>query len=182
MGPGAILFLAAVAQPVDAPAAYGPETPAPPTSAASAPSPRKDCSPETPDPNSDTIVVCVVKPEGYRINPDILNAKKAKRRADQGRPLNRSEKLADSSCAVGPHACIDTGVNLLAAALTAAQLADRLSKGQEVGSMFRTDPQMSEYEYYQQAKAERERAEVEAGLRPYSVPAGVEPEGEGVRD
>jgi hypothetical protein len=73
-------------------------------------------------------------------------------------------------------------VNLLAVALTAAQMAERLSKGQEIGSMFRTDPQMSEYEYYQLAKAERERAEIEAGVRPYSAPEGVEPEGEGVRD
>jgi hypothetical protein len=181
MSIGFILAAAAVAQAADAPA-YGPEAPAPPRTAASAPAPRKDCSPDTPDPNSDTIVVCVVKPDGYRIDPDVLSARKAKRHADQGRPLNRSEKLADNSCAVGPHACIDTGVNLLAVALTAAQMADRLSKGQEIGSMFRTDPQMSEYEYYQLAKAERERAEVEAGLRPYSTPAGVEPEGEGVRD
>jgi hypothetical protein len=176
MSIGLILAAAAVAQ------AYGPATPVPPKTAAAAAPARKNCSPDAPDPNSDTIVVCVVKPDGYRIDPDVLAAKKAKRHADQGRPLNRSEKLADKTCSVGPHACVDTGVNLLAVALTAAQMADRLSKGQEVGSMFRTDPQMSEYEYYQQAKAERERAEVEAGLRPYSAPAGVEPEGEGVRD
>ena len=176
MSIGFILAAAAAAQ------AYGPETPVPPRTAASAAAPRKDCSPDAPDPNSDTIVVCVVKPDGYRIDPDVLSARKAKRRADQGRPLNRSEKLADSSCSVGPHACVDTGVNLLAVALTAAQMVERLSKGQEIGSMFRTDPQMSEYEYYQLAKAERERAEIEAGVRPYSAPAGVEPEGEGVRD
>lgn len=181
MSIGLILGAAAVAQAAGVPA-YGPETPAPPRTASSAPAPRKDCSPETPDPNSDTIVVCVEKPKGYRIDPDVLAAKKAKRRADQGRPLNRSEKLADKTCSVGPHACVDTGVNLLAVALTAAQVADRLSKGQEIGSMFRTDPQMSEYEYYQLLKAERERAEIEAGVRPYSAPAGVEPEGEGVRD
>lgn len=176
MSIGLILAAAAAAQ------AYGPATPAPPKTAAAAAPARKTCSPDAPDPNSDTIVVCVVKPDGYRIDPDVLAARKAKRHADQGRPLNRSEKLADKTCSVGPHACVDTGVNLLAVALTAAQMADRLSKGQEVGSMFRTDPQMSEYEYYQLAKAERERAEVEAGLRPYSAPAGVEPEGEGVRD
>lgn len=163
MGAGAILFMAAVAQTADAPAAYGPANPAPQVAAAGAPSPRKDCSPEAPDPDSDTIVVCVVKPEGYRIDPDILAAKKAKRKQDQGRPLSRSEKLADKTCSVGPHACVDTGVNLLAAALTAAQIADRLSKGQEIGSVFRTDPQMSEYEFYQLAKAERERRKAEAG-------------------
>jgi hypothetical protein len=73
--------------------------------------------------------------------------------------LSRSEKLADSTCSVGPHGCVDTGVNLLGVALTAAQIADRVSKGQDVASVFRTDPQMSEYQYYQMAKVERERRE-----------------------
>jgi len=162
MGAGVFLALAALAQSTDA-SGYGPAETAPPRTAASAQAPRKDCSPKTPDPNSDTIVVCVVRPEGYRIDPDVLSAKKAKRHADQSRPLSRSEKLADSTCTVGPHGCIDTGVNLLGVALTAAQVAERVSKGQDVAGVFRTDPQMSEYQYYQMAKAEREKREAEAG-------------------
>ena len=87
------LFIAAAvlaqAEAADAPVAesapaYGPVEPGPPKPAASAGPARKACSPETPDPDSDTIVVCVVKPDGYRIDPDILAAKKAKRDADQG--------------------------------------------------------------------------------------------------
>ena len=42
-----------------------------------------------------------------------------------------------------------------------AGFARRLSNGQDVVSMFKTDPQMSEYEYYQLAKAEREKREAE---------------------
>jgi hypothetical protein len=50
-------------------------------------------------------------------------------------------------------------INLLAAAATAAEMADRLSKGQEIGSMFVTDPQPSEYQLYLEAKKEREAKE-----------------------
>lgn len=163
MSVGAILAAAMLAQ------AQAPAEPAPPKVAASAGPARKACSPEAPDPDSDTIVVCVVKPDGYRIDPDILAAKKAKRDADQGRPLNRSEKLADKTCSVGPHACVDTGINLLAVAMTAAEIADRVSKGQEVGSVFKTDPQLTEYQYYQLAKAERERKESEAADKAYAA-------------
>jgi hypothetical protein len=170
---GAILAAAALAQVADAPAespaaaepvhAYGPVEPAPPKVAANAAPARKACSPETPEPDSDTIVVCVVKPEGYRIDPDVLAAKKAERQADQGRPLSRAEKVADTGGPVGPqYGCMGPQcVNLLAVALTAAQIAQRAAKGQEIGSVFRTDPQMSEYEYYQLAKAEREKREAE---------------------
>ena len=154
--------------------AYGPALPAPPRTAATAGAPRKDCSPKAPDPTTGAIVVCVIKPNGYRIDPDVLAAKKAKRDADHGRPLNRSERMADNTCAVGPHGCIDTGINLLAVALTAAQMAERLSKGQEIGSMFVTDPQMSEYQYYQLAREEREQRETEAADQAYAAQLDAE--------
>jgi hypothetical protein len=180
MSAGVILAAAMLAQ-ADAPPpsspvpSYGPAESAPPKTAAANPGPeRKACSPEAPDPDSDTIVVCVVKPEGYRIDPDVLAAKKAKRDADAGRPLNRSEKLADTTCSVGPHGCVDTGVNLLAVALTAAQVADRAAKGQDVGSVFKTDPQLTEYEYYQLAKAEREKKESEAADQAYAAQVEAE--------
>ena len=168
----AVAAQAAGASPIPPPAqpapADGPAKPPPPKTAGSPGPALKGCSPKTPDPNSDTIIVCVVKPNGYRIDPDILAAKKAKREQDQGRPLNRSERLADSSCSVGPHACVDTGINLLAVALTAAQVAERAAKGQEIGSVFKTDPQLSEYQYYQLAKAEREKKESEAADEAYA--------------
>jgi hypothetical protein len=50
-------------------------------------------------------------------------------------------------------------INLIGAALTAAEMAARLSRGQEIGSMFVTDPQPNEYQLYQQAKAERQAEE-----------------------
>jgi hypothetical protein len=40
------------------------------------------------------------------------------------------------------------GINLLAAAAPVTEISQRLSKGQEIGSIFVTDPQMSEYQYY----------------------------------
>jgi len=184
MSLGLILAAAALAQAADAPAAnpapaepapaYGPATPEPPKVATGAEPARKDCSPKTPDPKSDTIVVCVEKSDGYRIDPDVLAAKKAKHEADHGRPQSRAEKVADNSCAVGPNACVDTGINLLAVALTAAQMAERLAKGQEVGSMFVTDPQSSEYQYYQQAKHDREKAEGEAADKAYAAQLDAE--------
>jgi hypothetical protein len=122
--------------------------------------PKNDCSPAVPDPNSREIVVCAPKPEGYRIDPDVLAAKKAKRQALAGRP-KPPENFKDHSCTVvGSAPCMDAPmINLLAAAATAAEMAKRLSTGQEIGSMFVTDPQMTEYQYYQQAKKEREAKE-----------------------
>jgi hypothetical protein len=40
-----------------------------------------------------------------------------------------------------------------------AEIADRLSKGQEIGSIFVTEPQTSEYQLYLEAKKEREAKE-----------------------
>ena len=121
---------------------------------------KAECSPRVPDPNSREIIVCAPKPEGYRIDPDVLAARKAKKQALAGRPKPPS-KMPDTSCTVvGPAGCIMTpGINLIAAAATAAEMADRLSKGEEIGSMFVTDPQTTEYQYYQQAKKEREAKE-----------------------
>jgi len=123
---------------------------------------KAECSPKAPDPNSREIIVCAPKPEGYRIDPDVMAAKKAKRQALAGRP-KPPENLKDHSCkVVGPAPCMDAPmINLLAAGATAAEMAKRLSTGQEIGSMFVTDPQMTEYQYYQQAKKEREAKEAE---------------------
>jgi hypothetical protein len=188
MNVGFILAAAMLAQATDAPdpatpaqmppvaqtaPAYGPSAPAPPRPAGSAATARKDCSPKAPDPETGAIVVCVIKPNGYRLDPDVMAAKKAKRDADHGRPPP-PERYVDNNCSVGPHACVDTGINLLAVALTAAQMAERLSKGQEIGSMFVTDPQMSEYQYYQLARKEREQTETEAANKAYAAQVDAE--------
>jgi hypothetical protein len=44
-------------------------------------------------------------------------------------------------------------------------MAERLSKGQEIGSMFVTDPQPSEYQLYLEAKRAREAKEAEAAAK-----------------
>jgi uncharacterized membrane protein YqiK len=65
-------------------------------------------------------------------------------------------------------------INLLAAAATLGEMADRLSKGQEVGSMFVTDPHPSEYQLYLEAKREREAKEAEAKAKIVAAKARAE--------
>lgn len=106
------------------------------------------------------IVVCAPRIEGYRIDPDVLAASRhAKNRTRPRRP----ERLVDTSCqAVGPMGCRPmAGIDLLAAAVTAATMVEKAVTGQNVGKMFITDPQPSEYELYQEAKRTREAQEVE---------------------
>ena len=108
------------------------------------------------------IVVCGKRPEGFRIDPDVLAAKRAMHGG--GRP-RRPDRMVDRSCAVvGAAGCIgaNPGINLIGAALTAAEIAARLSRGQEIGSLFITDPTPSEYQLYQEAKRDREAKEAEA--------------------
>jgi hypothetical protein len=133
------------------------------TAAPTAATGERECAPTNPDPNSRTIVVCAIRPQGYRIDKDVLEARRLKKQGDAGRPHNPHETFADHSCAtVGPMGCRGgPTINLLAAAATAAEMASRLSKGQEVGSLFVTDPHPSEYQLYVAAKKEREAKEVE---------------------
>ena len=152
----ALLFLAQVAAGPPAP------TNAPPPSTAAAAA-QPECARQSRS-NSNEIVICAPKPDGYRLPPDVVEARRLKKQRDAGRPRSPHETYADHSCAtVGPIGCRGTpAVNLLAVALTAAQMADRLAKGQEVGSMFKTDPQPSEYQLYQEAKKAREAKEAAA--------------------
>ena len=192
MSAGLILAAAAMAQAADAPAvpppappppsaqpapSYGPAESAPPRTAASDPSARKDCSPDAPDPETGAIVVCVIKSDGYRLDPDVMAARDAKRHAEHGRPLSRSEHLVDTATPVGPPVGCPMGlgcVNLMGVALTAAQMAGRLAKGQDVGSVFRTGDGSTEYQYYKLAKMERERREREAEAAAYAAEVEAE--------
>ena len=130
--------------------------------------PARDCAPQPPSTNPNEIVVCAVKPDGYRISPDLMEARRLKKQGNSGPPKNPHESFADHSCAtVGPMGCRgQPTVNLLAVAAVAAQMGQRLSKGQEVGSMFETTPASSEYQLYQQAKKSREaKEEAEAAAK-----------------
>jgi hypothetical protein len=106
------------------------------------------------------IFVCAPRPEGYRINPDVMEAKRQLR---SGRPRS-PERMRDTSCAsVGPFGCTPgAGIDLIGAALTAATMASRAARGENVGRMFVTDPQSSEYELYVEAKRIREEKEAVA--------------------
>ena len=116
-----------------------------------------------PDPNSSTIVICAERPQGYRLDPDVMTAKRQARRQSRPRPNHPAPR---QDCAtVGPAPCATAGINLLAAGLTAVQMAKRLAEGKEVGSMFVTDPHPSEYELYLAAKAQREAEEAERAAK-----------------
>ncbi len=167
--PVAVLFFAqatTAAVPVEA-------APTPPTTPAKAA--QRDCSPRAPDPKSGEIVICAEKPDGYRINPDVMQARKLKKRSDAGRPTRPGPiAMKDTSCTVvGEAPCIGVplGVNLIAAAATAAEMAKRLAEGKEIGSMFITDPHPTEYQLYQEAKREREAKEAEAKAKALATKA-----------
>jgi hypothetical protein len=114
------------------------------------------CAPQSSD--SNVIVICSERQEGYRLNPDIMKAHKEARSA--GRPVRPGGKPIPQ-CTVGPQPCMYGGVNLIGVALTAAEMAKRVASGQEIGSMFQTDPTPNEYQLYEMAKQQREAEEAE---------------------
>ena len=110
------------------------------------------------------ILVCGQKTARVSDRPDVLEASDGKHGG--GRP-KRPDRMADTSCSVvGAAGCIgaNPGINIIGAALTAAEMASRLAKGQEIGSMFITDPQPTEYQRYVEAKRRREAEEAQAAL------------------
>lgn len=139
-------------------AQYGPTEPVRPLAAAKAPV--EPCSPAVPKSDQREIVVCAQRPQGYRLDPDVMLARRAYR--NHTHPKS-PERFADTSCrSVGPMGCgPPAGINLVGAALTAVEMATRVAAGKEIGSMFVTDPQRSEYQLYLEAKREREARELE---------------------
>jgi len=155
------LFLAQAA----AAPSYGPSTPPAPPPVKATPS--DDCARQHSGPNDNAIVICAVKPDGYRLPPDIVEARRLKKKGDTGRPHNPHETYADTSCAaVGPMGCTGTPtINFIAVAAVAAEISSRLAKGQEVGSIFETTPHASEYRYYLEAKKRREEKEADSAAK-----------------
>ena len=137
------------------PPPYGPAAPSPPRPTPKPPEQR--CPTAGPPPDPREIVICAQRPEGYRLDPDLVEAR---RELKSGRP-RRPENFKDHSCSsIGPMGCgPQAGINLVGAALTAAEMAARLAKGQEIGSMFVTDPHPTEYQLYLEAKQRREAKE-----------------------
>jgi hypothetical protein len=152
-----ILILAA-AQAAAPAAAAGPPAETEATSAG----PNQPCSTPYPKDGEQEIVICVERPQGYRIDPDLLEAEREARR----KKLKRPERFVDNSCAsVGPMGCTGGGINLLAVALGAAQIAKRAVSGENVGELFIADSDPDGYQRYLAVKRDREArraAEAEA--------------------
>jgi hypothetical protein len=141
-----ILMLMAAPAASETPASGAEETPSPAGGV-------EPCRTPFPGEGDKEIVICVERQQGFRIDPDIREAVRQKNR----KTLKRPERFADKSCAsVGGQGCGTAGINVLAAALTAAEMAKRAVTGGNVGEMFVTDPQPDEYQLYLQAKRERE--------------------------
>jgi hypothetical protein len=162
MPAGLSVAIALSAQAVAAPSSAS-AGPAPAAAAAPAATPaRQACAtPAVPDPNSREIVVCAVKPDGYRIDPDLLAARRLKKKGESIRPRNPHETFADHSCAtVGPMGCRgQPTIDVFTAAAAVATMTQRLSNGQPIGPMFKTEPTESEYQLYLEAKKQREEDE-----------------------
>jgi hypothetical protein len=145
---------------------YGPAAPRPAKKAVPA---AEACIPGQRGSNPNEIVICAPRVEPYRIDPDLLEARRLKRNDDAGRPTRpgpSGARMVDCST-IGPMGCRGgASINVAAAALTAAQMATRLAEGKEIGSMFVTDPHPSEYQLYLEARAQREAREAaRAGAR-----------------
>ena len=106
------------------------------------------------------IVVCAERPQGYRIDPDILQASRDKRNR---RKLKRPDRMVDTSCqVVGPMGCMNgPAIDIVTATVAAATMLKKAVNGENVGKMFITTPEPSEYELYLEAKRRREAAEEE---------------------
>ena len=151
--------LALLAQAAGAPTPYGPAPPPQPKKPLAA-APADDCVKRQTDPNNREILICAPKIEGYRLNPDVIEARREMHTG--GRPTKPGPWNAKpNDCAVGPMGCQQAGINLIGAALTAAEMAKRVAEGKEICSMFITDPHPSEYQLYLAAKARREAEEAE---------------------
>lgn len=163
--PGGFTALALLAQAAGAPASYGPASAPPPKKPPAAAATAPACPTPRSDPNSYEIVICALRVDGYRIDPDVMEARRALRGG--GRPTPHGPANArPNDCAVGPMGCgPQAGINLVGAALTAAEMAKRLTEGKEIGSMFVTDPHPTEYQLYLLAKTRREVEEADKAAK-----------------
>lgn len=109
-----------------------------------------------------TITICAQRPQGYRLNPDVMAAKRIKRTGRGAAPKPPENFKQDTCATVGPMGCRGQGViDIPSAAIAAVQMVARAVQGESVGAMFQTDKQLSEYELYLLAKTQREAREEE---------------------
>lgn len=168
---GAAAIHAAPATVPEADGTYGPRyhPPKPEPKPVAAPAPDPVCQSRE---QQGQIVICAPRPQGYRLNPDVMEAKREKRSG--GAPRPPEYRTRDNSCAtVGPMGCLNVGINLVGAALTAVTMAEKAIKGENVGKMFITDPHPDEYQLYLMAKARREAREAEEAAQAKAKAAGA---------
>jgi hypothetical protein len=142
-------------------------TAVPPASAVKAtavPAPdRPDGCEAQPRGDSRTIVVCAPKPQGYRIDPDVLEARREARNRGHTQPKPPETMQVNNCATVGPMGCRgNAGIDLVSAAAVLGEMIARASQGGNVGQMFVTEPTESEYQFYVDAKKRREADEAKA--------------------
>jgi hypothetical protein len=174
----ALLAQAASAAPAGPlPPAYGPPAPIVRVPAKPAVKIAVDTSCETARASADTreIVVCAQRPQGYRLDRDVLEAQRELRNIRHGRPNRPLGTAPYNPCAsVGPSGCRGGAmINIVQAGITAVTMAQRLAKGEEIGSMFITDPQPDEYQLYVEIKHRREAEEAAAKAKAKAAAAAV---------
>ena len=155
--------LLATAQPAEPAAQPPPEQPAA----------KEDCRTTTPTPDKDEIVVCAERQEGYRINPDVMEASRAVKQRGQRPKIIDNGTRAPTLCEhIGGCSALES-LNIVNTALIAAQLLARAAQGESVGDMFKPQPEPTEYQLYLDAKRNREarEAEVEAQIKAAAVEA-----------
>ena len=140
--------------------AYGPALPPRPAPALP-PSREESCDPDRDQtgPNGE-IIVCVERPQGYRLNPDVMEAKRAVRQQNQRPKTEDNLSRAPTLCEYNGGCPGLASLDILNTALIAGQMALKAAQGENVAKMFVTNPQASEYELYLQAKREREAREL----------------------
>ena len=130
---------------------------APPPSPAAAAD--KECRNTTPGPDTDEIIVCAERQEGYRIDPDILEASRGSKQRGQRPKIIDNSTRAPTLCEhIGGCSAMES-LNIVNTAIVAAQMVARAAQGESVANMFKTRPEASEYEIYLEAKREREARE-----------------------
>jgi len=146
-------------------AAYGPVAPAAPKPVAK-PVPAETCETQKRNADSREILICAQRPNGYRLDPDILEARREAKSALARAPRPPEWRHPQNDCTtVGPMGCRgEASVDLLAVAMTAVTIAKRLADGKDIASVFETDPQPDEYHLYLAAKHRREAREAQAAI------------------
>jgi len=106
-----------------------------------------------------TILVCGQTNDEYRLDPDIMRAEEARKAARRGAapPQPMPGAMPDTGICERSGGCRALeAINWVGVAMVAAQVANKISKGENPAEILVTNPQTNEYEYYRQSKAYRE--------------------------